>query len=179
MSQDQSPSKFVQEARRSYRADDYAGAAEAYAAAARAYNGQDPLAAAEMRSNQSVALLQMDAYREALHSLEGVAQVFAEAGDSQRQAVALSNRAAALDGAGRVEEAVAVYRKASEMFEEMGDTEKQQQVMQALSAAQLRSRQPMGALASMIISLDRVENPSLLQRGLKKFLKIPLRLLKR
>lgn len=179
MVEDHSPSKFVEEAQRSYRAGDYTGAAEAYAAAARSYAGQDPLAAAEMRSNQSVALLQVDAYREALQALEGVVEAFAEAEDTQRRAVALSNRAAALEGIGRLEEAEAAYREAAELFEETGDTEKEQQAMQALSAAQLRSRRPMGALTSMIVSLDRVENPGLLQRWLKKFLEIPLRILNR
>lgn len=180
MDQKTTPHHKAEDAKDLYRAGEYARAAEAFGAAARAYTGEgDERNAAEMRSNQSVALLQLEEYDRALGAIRSVGEVFAEAGDTRRLAVALSNQAAALEGAGRVEAAAGKYREAADLFEEIGDREKGQQVMQALSALELKSRRPMGAMASMLVGLEQVENPTLFQRVLKKILNIPFRLMDR
>lgn len=174
------PGETAEKAQRLYRAGKYAEAADAYGTAAQAWAaGGDELQAAEMHSNQSVALLQLEDYQGALEAARGTDAVFAGAGDVSRQGIALSNQASALAGLGQRQKALKKYRQAADLFETQGDRQKYSQVMKELSSLQLQSRKPMGALASMLVSLEQEENPSPLQRALKKFLEIPFKLLNR
>ena len=67
--------------------------------AAQAYtSAKDELNTAEMMNNQSVALLQAGKAKEALQATEGTEDIFQKAGDIKRQGIAVSNRAAALEG---------------------------------------------------------------------------------
>lgn len=168
------PGQKAEEGKRLYRGGEYASAAAAYARAAGAYEREGDLSrAAEMRSNQSVALLQAGAYEQAWEIVQGIDRFFADVGDIERQAIALSNQGAVLEELGRKEEAAERYRRAGALFREIGQDEKARQVMQALSALQLRSRDAMGAIASMVEGLESLENPTLFQRILKAILKIP------
>lgn len=168
------PDRKVEEGKRHYRAGEYTAAAAAYAHAAGAYERDgEHCKAAEMRSNQSVALLQAGDVGQAWEVVQGVDQLFAVMGEPEKQAITLSNQAAVLEELGRRREAAERYRQAAALFQELGDGEKRRQVMQALSALQLKSRDAMGAFASMVDGLESVENPTLLQRLLKKILKIP------
>jgi len=126
-----------------------------------------------MRSNQSVALLQARDVESAWEVVRGIDQIFAEEGDIQRQAVTLSNQAAVLEGLGRRTEAAERYRRAGDLFAECGEGEKRRQVMQALSALQLKSWKPLSALSSMAHGLEGLRKPTFFQRILKKILKIP------
>jgi tetratricopeptide (TPR) repeat protein len=171
---DSIPDRKAEEGKRRYRAGEYVSAAAAYARAAEAYEREgNQRKAGEMRSNQSVALLQAGECEGAWEVVQGLDQRFAEMGEPEKQAIALSNQAAVLEELGRRGEAAERYRQAAALFQELGDGEKRRQVMQALSTLQLQSRDAMGAIASMVDGLESVEDPTLLQRILKKILKIP------
>ena len=82
-----------------YERGRYLDAADLFLQAAQAYvSVQDDLNAAEMMNNQSVALLQAGKAREALQATDGTEAIFEKAGDRKRQGIAISNRAAALEG---------------------------------------------------------------------------------
>jgi tetratricopeptide (TPR) repeat protein len=75
--------------------------------------GKDELNAAEMKNNESVALLQAGKAKEALQATDGTEEVFQKAGDIKRQGIAVSNRAAALEGLKKWKEALAEYDRAA------------------------------------------------------------------
>ena len=88
--------QLKKEAERAYQSKNYLAAAQAYRAAADGYSHiEEPLQAAEMRNNASVAYLQGDQPEKALEAALETDQIFAAEGDSRRQAVALGNQAAA------------------------------------------------------------------------------------
>ena len=174
MNKESKPERKEQEGKQQFRAGKYAAAAASYRSAAAGYQeGGEGLKAAEMRSNQSVALLQAGDVEGAWEVVRGIDQIFAEEGDIQRQAVTLSNQAAVLDGLGRRTEAAERYRRAGDLFAECGEGEKRRQVMQALSSLQLKSWKPLSALSSMANGLEGLQNPTFFQRILKKILNIP------
>jgi len=174
MSKESKPEYKEQEGKRGFRAGKYAAAAASYEKAAAGYQEEGRgLKAAEMRSNQSVSLLQAKDVEGAWEVVRGIEQIFAEEGDIQRQAVTLSNQAAVLEALGRRTEAAERYRRAGDLFGECGEDEKRLQVMQALSALQLKSWKPLSALSSMAVGLQGLQSPTFFQRILKKILKIP------
>src|SRR5512140_1846245 len=93
-------------------ADLFFQAAQASAAAG------DELNAAEMRNNESVAFLQAGNAQEAFRATDGTEEVFQKAGDLKRQGIAVSNRAAALEGLKKWKEALAEYDRAASIFEQ-------------------------------------------------------------
>ncbi len=173
---DASPERLVVEAKAAYAAEQYAEAAEKFAAAAEAYQQQgQPLEAAEMRNNQSVALVQAGAFAEALNAVEGTDRIFSEAGDLRRQGLALGNKGAALDGLKRWQEAASAYQQAAELLEKAGDKEAKVAVLQALSAVKLRLNEPVEALIAMQDAVD--DQPRSAKKWLlKRLLKAPFRL---
>src|SRR3990172_8550309 len=89
-----------------FQADRLPQAADSFRQAAQAYQERgDQLAAAEMRNNAGVAHLGHEQWTEALAAVEGTPEVFRAGGDRLRQAQALANQAAALEGLGRAPEA--------------------------------------------------------------------------
>jgi len=93
--------QLKKEAERAYQSKDYLAAALAFNAAADGSSTLgDGIQAAEMHNNASVAYLQADQPEKALESALDTNQVFAEVGDSRRQAIALGNQAAAYEALG-------------------------------------------------------------------------------
>jgi hypothetical protein len=135
--------------------------------------------AAEMKNNQSVALLQSGDAQAALEAVAGTQDIFAAASDRHRQAMALGNRAAALDALDRYEEAEAAYLGSAELLRQAGEKELLADVMQSLSILQLRTGRQLQAVASMHSALEQVERPGLRQRMLKKLLDLPSKYLNR
>jgi hypothetical protein len=74
-----------------------------------------------MSSNRSVALLQAGDAREALQAAQGLERVFALAGDTRRQAMALGNEAAALDALNQNKVALEKYQQCAELLKQAGD----------------------------------------------------------
>ena len=165
------PDKLVKEAKSAYKKGEFLSAAQAFAAASQAYlSAGEVVRAAEMANNQSVALLKAGDGQAALACVENTPAIFDQAGELRLHAMALANQAAALEAVGRRAEAGDIYQQAAEQLASCGEDEMRLQVMQALSALQLRSGRAFDALASMQDGLSGVEKPSPKQRLLKKLL---------
>lgn len=165
------------EGKSAYQQGDYRKAAELFQIAADGFSvAGDPLTAAEMANNRSVALLQGGEAAIALQAVEGTIQIFANAGDKRRQAMALGNQAAALNKLNRVDEAISDYQQAADIFKEIGEHDLRAPVLQALSVLQLRSGSQLQSLASMTAGLNEYEQPKPRQRFLKRLLNIPLKI---
>lgn len=180
MKTDLSPRGLKAEGQRLYAAGDYLEAAGSFAAAARAYREvQEPLEAAELENNRCVSLLQIGRGEEALEAVRGTEEVFREAGDLKRQAVALANLGAALEETGDKAGAADHYTRSADLLEELGEDELHLQVRKSLSALQLKNRDTLGALVSMRRGLEGEGRRGPVQRILKKLLEIPFKLLSR
>ncbi|MBI3159375.1 MAG: hypothetical protein HYZ26_07240 [Chloroflexi bacterium] len=168
--------ELARQAKHKYEQGEYRPAAEAFEQAEGAYRAEgQPVLAAEMANNRSVALVQAGDAAAALAAVEGTPQVFEQAGDRLKQAMAWGNRAAALEGLGRLAEAEQAYVQSADLLKELGELELRAEVLKALSALQLRGGRQLEALASMQAGIEGLEQPSLLQRLLKKLLELPCR----
>ena len=82
---------LAEQATQEYTKGELVAAAGFFAQAAQAYSSaQDELNAAEMKNNQSVALLKAGKAREALSATDGTEAVFQKAGDLKRQGIAIA-----------------------------------------------------------------------------------------
>jgi len=173
-----SPGQLAKDAQRSYKKGEYLKAAQEFQAAAEGYQSIGrQMDAAEMLNNSSVAYLQADDAQSALYVVSGTSDVFAEAGDLRRQGLALGNLAAALEAAGQLEEALEMYQQSAELLKQAGETNMRADVMQSLSALQLKTGHQLEALATMQAGLDEIEKPNPKQRALKKLLQMPFKML--
>jgi len=178
MNETLTPQQIAKEAQSAYKMGDYASAAQSFEAARQSYLAADnPLMAAEMANNLSVALLQTGDPQGALQAVEGTAALFSEAGDQKRQALALGNQAAALEALKRLEEAEQAYWQSAEILKTLGETDLRLSVMQSISALQLRSGRQLQAVATMQSGVENIEKPTSKQRLLKRLLKIPLKMM--
>lgn len=168
----QTVEKLIEQGQKAYSGGNYLAAARAFEEAAAGYEAMnEPLSSAEMKNNQSVALLQAEKAGEALEAVAGTASIFAKAGDRKRQAFALGNEAAALDALGKYNEAVDRYSRSAEILEELGEKEMLATVLKSLSAVQVRANKPFDAVLSMQSALASKEKPSMKERILKKLLR--------
>jgi tetratricopeptide (TPR) repeat protein len=180
MSETLSKEQLAKEGQSYFQKGDFIAAAHAFEAASKGYQlTGDELTAAEMANNQSVALLQADEPEQALHAVLGTEKVFEQAGELQRQALAIGNQATALEALKRLDEAMEAYEKCADLLQEVGDTENRVSVMQSLSALQLRRGRQLEALATMQAGLNGIKHPSPKQRMLKKLLQFPFKYLNR
>ncbi|MEJ2597608.1 MAG: tetratricopeptide repeat protein [Anaerolineales bacterium] len=171
--------QLAKEAKQAYQREDYESAARTFLAAAKSYTtSQDPLNAAEMANNASVAYLQAGDSQAALEAVEGTAEIFAAKGDVRRQAMALGNQGAALEAIKRYKEAEAAYQQSADLLKQVGEDQLRLNVMQSLSRLQARTGRQLEALASMQAGLDDVNRPSPRQRILKKLLEVPFKFMK-
>jgi len=170
------PETLAEQARMAYAAEDYQEAARLFAIASKAFQAAGrPLDAAEMQNNRSVALVQAGAYAEALEAVQGTPEIFAAAGDTRRQGLALGNLGSALEGLKRWQEAAEAYQQAAALLEGTGERAARAAVLQALSHVRLRVNDPVEALIAMQEAVD--EQPRSLKRTLlKRLLKTPFRL---
>lgn len=171
--------QLVKEGKLAYQRGDYENAARAFHAANQGYqSSQDPLNAAEMANNASVAFLKAGDAQAALQVVEGTPQVFASAGDIRRQAMALGNLGAAFEGVKRYQEAEDAYQQSADLLKQVGEDQLRLNVMQSLSNMQLRTGKHLQALSSMQAGIEDVHRPSPKQRLLKKLLEVPFKLMK-
>ncbi len=168
----------VKAAQQAYQQTNYLTAAREFGAVAEAYRarGQE-LKAAEMANNQSVALLQAGDAEGALQAVEGTEEIFEKGGDRLKAAMAIGNRAAALDTLNRLEEAEAGYRRSAELLDELDECEMRAHVLQAISALQMRAGRQLEALANMKAGMGDIRKPTMRQRMLKKLLDFPNKIL--
>ncbi len=150
----------------------YLQAAELFQQAAQEYDhAGDMVLAAEMKNNQSVALLQGGKPQDALDAVAGTNEVFARENDTKRQAMALGNQGAALEELKEYKKALQAYEKSSELFGEVGETEMRSMIMQSAAAIKLRQGKVLDSAFSMIGSADTAQKPTFGQRILKFFLR--------
>ncbi|HWQ83715.1 MAG TPA: hypothetical protein VN363_04065 [Anaerolineales bacterium] len=175
-----SPRSISTEGQTAYLRKDYLAAAGRFNAAAAAYiQVGDALMAAEMHNNASVAYLQAGNAAAALDEVGDTPEIFAAAGDLRRQAIAVGNQAAALEGLKRVPEALVAYELCADLFKHAGETDLRVHAMQARSALELRSGHQLQALATMKSGLDDLKKPSPKQRFLRRLLDIPFSMWKK
>jgi tetratricopeptide (TPR) repeat protein len=178
MSDAKPPQKLAEEGKSAYKNGDFSNAASLFEAARQGYQAaSDPLMAAEMANNASVAYLQGEDAQAALNAVEGTPAIFAEASDLRRQGMALGNYAAALEGLERNDEAADFYQQSADVLELAGESELRANVLQSLSSLQFRTGRQLQALASMQAGLDGIEKPNPRQRLLKRLLKIPFNMI--
>lgn len=158
-----------------YGKGNFKAAAGLFAQAAQAYSTQkDELNAAEMKNNESVALLQAGKAKEALQATDGTEQIFQNAGDLKRQGIAVSNRAAALEGMGKWREALAEYDRAATLFEEAGEGDMHSIVRKTAANLNLKRGRVGNSQMDIYDSLRLVQKPSLTQRIMKFLMRIGL-----
>jgi len=172
------PNQLSKEGRSAYKRGDHMAAARAFEAASQGYTAlDDPLNAAEMANNSSVAYLQAGDAQAALQIVEGTAEVFRLAGDVRRQAMAIGNQAAALEALGGSDEAIDAYQQSADLLKLAGEEQMRLNVMQSLSALQLRTGRQLEALATMKVGLDGAEKLTGKQRLIKRLLNIPFQMM--
>lgn len=170
----------VGQAEKAYREGNFTSAAELFHQAGQALEQSgDPIKAAEMANNRSVALLQAGNGQAALDALEGTEEVYTQAGDTRRLAITLGNKAAALEAVHRLDEAMKYYRQCSELLQQIGDKENRATVLKSISTLQMRTGHQLEALASMDAALEEKGKLSVQERFLKKLLNVPMQMLKR
>ena len=167
---------LAEQGKQEYQKGSYLVAADLFLQAARAYEAaQDGLNAAEMKNNQSVALLQAGKAKEAFQATDGTEAIFEKAQDLKRQGIAISNRAAALEGMKKWNEALAEYDRAATVFEEAGEGDMHSIVRKAAANINLKRGRINDSQMDAFDSLRLVEKPTLLQRLMKFLVRIGFR----
>jgi tetratricopeptide (TPR) repeat protein len=170
------PVTLAEQGKKEYEQENYLAAANLFGQAAQAYTlAKDALNAAEMKNNQSVALLQAGKAKEALQATDGTEEIFQQAGDSKRQGIAVSNRAAALEGMKKWKEALAEYDRAASLFEEIGEGDMHSIVRKAAANLNLKRGRLTDSQMDVFDSLRLVEKPTLLQRIMKFLVRMGFR----
>ncbi len=169
------PTALADQGKQEYEKGSYLAAADLFSQAALAYvSAKDELNAAEMRNNQSVALLRAGKAREALQATDGTEDLFRKAGDLKRQGIAISNRAAALEGLKNWKEALVEYDRAASLFEQIGEGDMHSIVRKAAANLNLKRGHITDSQMDVYDSLRLVEKPTLTQRMMKFLMRIGL-----
>lgn len=166
------PAQLDAQGKRAFENKNFSEAAEYFRQAAEVYTlARTELPAAEMMNNASVALLQAGKPQEALDVALGTDQLFAGANDIKRQAMALGNQAAALEGLHRYDEAIEKYERSAELFGQIGEGDLRAMVMKSSAAIKLKTGRFSESAFKMIGSLDAKKTPGFFERILKFFLR--------
>jgi len=169
------PTALAEQGKQEYELGSFDAAANLFAQAAQAYeNIQDALNAAEMKNNQSVALLQAGKAKDALQVTDGTEEIFQQAGDLKRQAIAISNRAAALEGLKKLDDALAEYDRAASIFEQAGEGDMHSIVRKAAANLNLKRGHITASQMDVYDSMRLVEKPTLTQRFVKFLIRVGL-----
>lgn len=162
------PAQLADKGKQAFANKRYDDAAEYFRQAAEGFSlGRANLLAAEMRNNMSVALLQAGNAAGALEAALETDQVFAGAQDVKRQAMALGNQAAALEGLQRYEEAIEKYERSADLFAKVNDGDMRSLVMKSAAALKLKTGKITESAFKMMGAVDVKENPTLFERFMK------------
>lgn len=164
---------LAEQGKQEYAKGAFGVAADLFSQAAQAYSSvQDELNAAEMKNNQSVALLKAGKAEDALRATDGTEATFQKAGDQKRQGIAIANRAAALEGLKKYNEAMEEYNRAAVIFEEIGEGDMHSVVRKATAEIFLKRGYIGNTQMDVLDSLRLVEKPTLTQRFLKFLMRL-------
>ncbi len=145
---------LAEQGKQEYAKGAFEVAAGLFSQSAQAYASvQDELNAAEMKNNQSVALLKAGKAEAALQATEGTEEIFQKAGDQKRQGIAIANRAAVI-------------------FEEIGEGDMHSVVRKATAEIFLKRGYIGNTQMDVLDSLRLVEKPTLTQRFLKFLMRL-------
>jgi tetratricopeptide (TPR) repeat protein len=173
------PKQLAEEGQADYSKGKYLSAAKLYKTAADGYSSAgDEILAAEMANNSSVAFLRSGDPLSALNIVKGTDEEFAKHGEYLKQAIALGNRAAALEALKRLDEALESYTKSAELLNTLGEFELRAYVQQSVSAMKLRKGQYLEAYASMLDGVRKIDKPNFKQKLLKTLIDLPFKFLK-
>ncbi len=162
------PAQLADKGKQAFANKRYDDAAEYFRQAAEGFSlGRANLLAAEMRNNMSVALLQAGNAAGALEAALETDQVFAGAQDVKRQAMALGNQAAALEGLQRYEEAIEKYERSADLFAKVNDGDMRSLVMKSAAALKFKTGKITESAFKMMGAVDVKENPTLFERFMK------------
>ncbi|MBN8654578.1 MAG: hypothetical protein J0M11_02495 [Anaerolineae bacterium] len=162
------PAQLADKGKQAFANKRYDDAAEYFRQAAEGFSlGRANLLAAEMRNNMSVALLQAGDATGALEAALETDRVFEGAQDVKRQAMALGNQAAALEGLQRYEEAIEKYERSADLFAKVNDGDMRSLVMKSAAALKLKTGKITESAFKMIGAVDVKENPTLFERFMK------------
>ncbi len=166
------PLQLAEQGKKAFSAKDFEQAASSFSEAASAFEARDDaLNAAEMKNNLSVALLQAGKAQAAYEAVAGTDEVFAQAGDVKRQAMAFGNQAAALETLKKTDQALEAYEHSATLFAEVGEGEMRSMVLQSAAALKLRRGKVVDSALSMIGSVESAQKPNLVQRFLRFLLR--------
>ena len=169
------PLMLAEDGKKEYAKGNFMAAANLFLQAAQSYtSANDEVNAAEMKNNQSVALLQAGKAKEALQATDGTEEIFQKANDLKRQGIAISNRAAALEGLKKWKEALAEYDRAASLFEQVGEGDMHSMVRKAAANVNLKRGHITDSQMDVYDSLRLVEKPTFSQRILKFLMRIGL-----
>ena len=169
------PTTLAENGKSEYGKGNFKAAAGFFSQAAQAYVSlKDELNAAEMRNNESVAWLQAGKAKEALSATDGTEAIFEKAGDLKRQGIAISNRAAALEGLRKWQEALQEYDRAASLLEQAGEGDMHSIVRKAMANLNLKRGRLNDSQMDVYDSLRLVEKPSFTQRIMKFLMRIGL-----
>lgn len=174
-----SPQQLADEGQAEYNRAKYLEAALLFKAASDGYlSSGEEITAAEMANNCSVAYLKGGNPESALEAAMGTDLIFAEHGDTLRQAMALGNQAAALEGLNQLDKAVSLYNQSAELLKVLGEAELRAYVLQSVSAIQLRRGQFMEAYTTMGVGVMGLDKPNLSQKILKSLIQLPFKFIR-
>lgn len=165
--------KLAEDGKKAFESSKYQAAAELFTKAAQGYAGlSDPVNAAEMRNNLSVAMLKLGKNQESLEAARGTDEIFGEVGDRKRQGMAIGNEAAALEGLGRLDEALAAYERSAEVLSEAGEGDLRSLVLKAAAGIRLRQGKLGESGIRMIGALESKKHPSIFERVLRFLVRV-------
>jgi tetratricopeptide (TPR) repeat protein len=163
--------KLSQNGKQAFEAGEYESAADLFENAAAGYTIlNDPVNAAELKNNKSVALLKMGRAQEALDAVQGTREIFAQARDLKREGMAIGNQAAALEALHRFDEAYDAYEQSAGIFAEAGEGDLRAMVLKAAAGIKLKRGKVSESAFKMIGSLEAKDKPSIFDRILKTIL---------
>lgn len=166
------PTQLEAQGKRVFADKKFDEAADLFRQAADGYTqGNVGLMAAEMMNNVSVALLQAGKPQESLDAVMGTEKIFEEAKDIKRQAMALGNTAAALEGLNRYDEAIQAYELSADLFGQVDEGDLRAMVMKSAAAIKLKTGKITESAFKMMGSLDVKKTPGFFERILRFFLR--------
>ncbi|MFN8380948.1 MAG: hypothetical protein U0V02_03355 [Anaerolineales bacterium] len=166
------PTQLEAQGKRAFADKKFDEAAALFRQAADGYTqGNVGLMAAEMMNNVSVALLQAGKPQESLDAVMGTEKIFEEAKDIKRQAMALGNTAAALEGLNRYDEAIQAYELSADLFGQVDEGDLRAMVMKSAAAIKLKTGKITESAFKMMGSLDVKKTPGFFERILRFFLR--------
>jgi tetratricopeptide (TPR) repeat protein len=174
-----SPQQLADEGQAEYNRAQYLEAALHFKAASEGFlSSGEEVSAAEMANNCSVAYLKGGNAELALDAVMGTDVIFAQHGETLRQAMAFGNQAAALEGLNQLDKAVSLYNQSAELLKELGEAELRAYVLQSVSAIQLRQGQFLEAYTTMGVGVMGLDKPNLSQKILKSLFQLPFKFIR-